>query len=362
MRRPAATAVATCLALAALLVSLPSAAQADEVATAQARVDQLQGAVRAVTSKLTDGTKKYEADQLRLKQAQVTLIRARKEIADVRAQADKGSAQLDLLAKQMYMAPASRGFQVAFTQGPDQIVDSLQMNDAVDQVAGSQIEIVRNAVAARVKLQADERVVLSLTAEAKTLTERSASRLRELNALASRTAAELKSAQSALGSARSRAEEAKARASRRRVTSFTGASCTGGSTSGQANGNLDPASLCPLWSAPGHRLRADAAAAFNAMSKFHAATAGGPLCVSDSYRSYGEQVDVYRRKPGLAAVPGNSNHGWGLAVDFCGGVERFGSAAYGWMTQNAGRFGFFHPGWAQQGGSKPEAWHWEFGG
>jgi hypothetical protein len=25
-------------------------------------------------------------------------------------------------------------------------------------------------------------------------------------------------------------------------------------------------------------------------------------------------------------------------------------------------YGFFHPSWAQQGGSKPEPWHWEFAG
>ena len=98
------------------------------------------------------------------------------------------------------------------------------------------------------------------------------------------------------------------------------------------------------------------------MSQFHAATVGGPLCVTDSYRSYSEQAALYERKPGLAAVPGTSNHGWGLAVDFCGGVQEFGTAAHEWMKANAGKFGWFHPEWAQRSGSKPEAWHWEFTG
>jgi LAS superfamily LD-carboxypeptidase LdcB len=98
------------------------------------------------------------------------------------------------------------------------------------------------------------------------------------------------------------------------------------------------------------------------MSQYHAATAGSPLCVTDSYRSYAEQVDVYQRKPGLAAVPGTSNHGWGQAVDFCGGIQTAGSAAYRWMEANAGRFGWVHPEWARPAGSKPEAWHWEFQG
>jgi len=139
-------------------------------------------------------------------------------------------------------------------------------------------------------------------------------------------------------------------------------SCSGSSTGGYANGFLDPTALCPLYAAPGHRLRADAAAAFNAMSRARAAATGSPLCVTDSYRSYAEQVDVYSRKPSLAATPGTSNHGLGLATDLCGGVERFGSSAYLWMKANAGRFGFSHPSWAEPGGAKPEPWHWEFGG
>jgi len=139
-------------------------------------------------------------------------------------------------------------------------------------------------------------------------------------------------------------------------------SCSGNSTGGYANGFLDPAALCPLYAAPGHRLRADAAAAFNAMSRARAGATGSPLCVTDSYRSYAEQVDVYSRKPSLAATPGTSNHGLGLATDLCGGVERFGSSAYLWMKANAGRFGFSHPSWAEPGGAKPEPWHWEFGG
>ena len=45
---------------------------------------------------------------------------------------------------------------------------------------------------------------------------------------------------------------------------------------------------------------------------------------------------LYGQKPVLAAVPGTSNHGWGLAVDLCGGIERFGTQQYAWMQANAG--------------------------
>ena len=52
-----------------------------------------------------------------------------------------------------------------------------------------------------------------------------------------------------------------------------------------------------------------------------------PICITDSYRTYASQVRLYGQKPALAAVPGTSNHGWGLAVDLCGGIEHFGTRA-----------------------------------
>ena len=64
----------------------------------------------------------------------------------------------------------------------------------------------------------------------------------------------------------------------------------------------------------------------------------------------------------MCAVPGTSNHGWGLAVDLGGGVNRFGTAQHEWMRANGPGHGFVHPAWAQRGGSNPEAWHWEFNG
>jgi len=141
----------------------------------------------------------------------------------------------------------------------------------------------------------------------------------------------------------------------------TGA-CRGLDTSAYSNGAIPAAALCPLWGAPGHRLRADAAAAFEKMAKAYAAEFGSPLCVTDSYRSLGEQVRVYAAKPKLAAHPGTSNHGWGTALDLCGGIESFGTTQHAWMLTHAPLFGWFHPGWAEPTGSKPEPWHWEFAG
>ena len=85
------------------------------------------------------------------------------------------------------------------------------------------------------------------------------------------------------------------------------------------NGQLPRSALAPI---PGGMLRRDAAAAFLAMSaesqrRFHVALhPEGPL---GSYRDLAGQRKLYKihQEGGpLAAVPGTSNHGKGLAVDF----------------------------------------------
>ncbi|MCO7222034.1 D-alanyl-D-alanine carboxypeptidase family protein [Klenkia sp. PcliD-1-E] len=130
---------------------------------------------------------------------------------------------------------------------------------------------------------------------------------------------------------------------------------------GYPNGLIPPSALCPL-GVGGHALRCDAAAAYRAMSAAYAARFGSPLCITDSYRSYASQVTLYGQKPALAAVPGTSNHGWGLAVDLCGGIESYSTAQYAWMVADAGRFGFIHPTWADPGNGREEPWHWEYAG
>ena len=128
------------------------------------------------------------------------------------------------------------------------------------------------------------------------------------------------------------------------------------------NGQVPAAGLCPLVGYPGESLRPSAAAAFNAMSLAYQKVSGVPLCVTDSYRSYVEQVAVKADRGKWAATPGLSQHGFGLALDLCGGVEDFGSPAHLWLKQNAALYGWFHPSWAEPSGSLPEPWHWEYAG
>ncbi len=351
-------------------LAFPTAAQADDVAVAQARVDKLQVLVADTTRRLIDGTRQWEADQASLRQVQLRLRNTQRHITEAEAVAAKGQARLDQLARRMYMSPLPSQTRLWLASTPDTFIGAVQGAQMLNRVAGSDKDVVLRAQTARHRLRQKEAEVQHLTAQAGQLVARSAKRLQELQALAQSTAHQLVAAQDALQAARerkaaaaaARARAARERAARVRALATSGAACTGKSTAGQQNGNLDPASLCPLWMAPGHRLRGDAAAAFNKLSKYHAANVGSPLCVTDSYRSYSEQVEVYQRKPSLAAVPGTSEHGWGKAVDFCGGVEDAGSSANEWMKANAGSFGWFHPDWAEPSGSRPEAWHWEFNG
>lgn len=52
------------------------------------------------------------------------------------------------------------------------------------------------------------------------------------------------------------------------------------------------------------------------------------------------------------AFPGNSNHGWGSAVDL---GAKYGDKAHTWLTNNAAKFGFSNP----FKNPRTEPWHWE---
>ena len=142
------------------------------------------------------------------------------------------------------------------------------------------------------------------------------------------------------------------------ISSLSGSAA--GGWGGYPNGLIPESAMCRL-GAGSHMLRCDATAAFTALATQYARDLGAPICLTDSYRTYAAQVDVYARKPNLAAIPGNSNHGWGLAVDLCGGIQTFGTPQHLWMQANAPKYGWVHPTWAQAGGSRPEPWHWEYG-
>lgn len=118
------------------------------------------------------------------------------------------------------------------------------------------------------------------------------------------------------------------------------------------NGKIPPTALAEIGQS-GHRLYAPAAASWDSLVA--AAKADGiDLRITDSYRSYEQQVDLVRRKGlysegGLGARPGTSNHGWGLAVD----ADVTDTRTRNWLKVNGPRFG-----WMETVPREP--WHWEF--
>ncbi|WP_157465478.1 M15 family metallopeptidase [Cellulomonas sp. Leaf395] len=131
---------------------------------------------------------------------------------------------------------------------------------------------------------------------------------------------------------------------------------------GYSNGRIPDSALCGVSFDASVRLRCDAAEQLDVLNSAYRAQFGTDLVISDSYRSYAGQIACKRTKGYLCAAPGTSNHGSGVAVDLGGGIESFGTKQHRWMAANAPDLSWELPSWAARGGSKPEAWHWEYVG
>ncbi|WP_402375007.1 M15 family metallopeptidase [Isoptericola rhizosphaerae] len=126
---------------------------------------------------------------------------------------------------------------------------------------------------------------------------------------------------------------------------------------GLANGQVPVDQLCSPWDGAA-QMRADAAQSLAQLNEAYLARFGEAMCISDGYRSYDQQVATKAAKGYLAATPGTSNHGWGLAVDLC--AETYAGERWDWLAGQAQTSGWDNPDWARAGGSKYEPWHWEF--
>jgi len=115
----------------------------------------------------------------------------------------------------------------------------------------------------------------------------------------------------------------------------------------------------------GHQMNAEAAKAYERMVAA-AKKDGITWKVTDSYRPYEIQNKIFdwnyyektgkKRKKGTSgtpvAYPGQSNHGWGSAVDL---GAKYGDPVHKWLTKNAATFGFSNP----FRNPRTEPWHWE---
>jgi D-alanyl-D-alanine carboxypeptidase len=117
------------------------------------------------------------------------------------------------------------------------------------------------------------------------------------------------------------------------------------------NGKV-PASALEQVGGTRHKLWAPAAESLNTMITA-AKKDGVTIGITDSYRPYAEQVDLARRKGlysqgGLAAKPGTSEHGWGMAADL-----DLNAKALSWMKQHGAEYGYVN-------NVPRESWHWAY--
>lgn len=124
------------------------------------------------------------------------------------------------------------------------------------------------------------------------------------------------------------------------------------------NGHVPDANLCALPFATDAEARVQdrPAAALIALNAEFKKEFGSDLAVYSTYRTIDKQVELKASKGYMAATPGWSNHGYGLAIDVELTPEQ-----HTWMRENSIRFGWWHPLWARPDGTKAERWHWEYG-
>lgn len=136
-----------------------------------------------------------------------------------------------------------------------------------------------------------------------------------------------------------------------------------------SNGRLPPGSLAAVsWTVDSRGtpfyLRADAAAALERLNVAFRAALGHDLALDLTYRDYDTQVAMRAALGSVAAVPGTSSHGTGLAIDVPELPCTYGwdTAARAWLVEQGPAYGWVSPTWARQNGSNPEYWHFEYRG
>jgi hypothetical protein len=310
-------------------------------------VEGLREAAAAASRELESATRQWTKQTERAKQAKAAAAAGRDEAGKAAVVATSAREELGVIAAAQYRSP-DPGWALALSDDPSV---ALREAEALSRIASLQTARVEELVAQQSRAEQLARKAADLAKSA----EAEAAQLAAQRKALMRRADEITKG---LTAALERLEEQR-RASRAAERSkVPGCSPKDGYQS-YPNGLVPSDALCPL-PQDGHRLRADAAIAFWQLNDAFRADFGRSICMTDSYRSLAMQRDLYYRKPGLAAVPGTSNHGWGLAVDLCGGAESFGTKVYRWLDENGEEFGWENPSWARPWGSNPEPWHWEY--
>lgn len=342
--RAAALAV-ICTVLVSLFVS-SSAQAAPQPSANKTTLTELRRKAEKAVTELERGKRRYQEQEAKLERSQESLVHTLHKVQQADLKLAKMRAPLGRMANAAYKSPELGSLGALVTSGEpgqnlraasdlEQIVS--QREDLVGEAAGLRKGRVKLASTAQL-LQAQQQLEkVQLDQQAEELKQKSKAATAELVALVKKLGLRVD-----------------------RYLRFDMAKCDarrGSEAENYPNGLIPESALCTL-PQEGERLRADAAVAFMKMNEAYIDEFGKDMCVNDSYRPLAEQQAIYAQRPGMAAVPGRSNHGWGLAVDLGCGVQNYGSVQFNWLVNNAGRFGWFHPDWANSNPFEP--WHWEY--
>lgn len=344
------------LALAAALgVCVPGPALSLTAAPSRTTVsvDDLKAQVDQTSARLAAATEAWEKGQQALNLAVQRSVKAGQDLDTLVQDAADARTRISEFASSLYRNPFGPGVNSLITGDLSSYAQLFHTRSALGydlDARQADLALLQSAAALQADLhhQRDDAVVAVAKLQ------------KQLDAQLATIQAQLVDQQRVLDAAL--AELQRQREAAARVGTGDGALCQEPVPADAINGFLPISSLCSLPPYPGHRLGYGPAQAFLALAAAFEADTGQKLCLTDSYRDYAGQVSVFARKPTLAATPGRSNHGWGRAVDLCGGIQVFGSPQHAWMDAHAGEYGWVHPSWAEPGGSKPEAWHWEWTG
>ncbi|NUU18804.1 peptidase M15 [Cellulomonas humilata] len=147
---------------------------------------------------------------------------------------------------------------------------------------------------------------------------------------------------------------------------YTSPATAGGDGS---NGRLPPEALAAIsWDVDPHGtpyfLKNAAAAALERLNTAFRGEFGHNLDLDLTYRDYDTQVAMRAALGSVAATPGTSTHGTGLALDVPELPCEYGwdTPQRSWMVSNGPSYGWVSPSWAGRNGSNPEYWHFEYRG
>lgn len=129
------------------------------------------------------------------------------------------------------------------------------------------------------------------------------------------------------------------------------------------NGSLALLSLLVDWDGLGHELHPEAAVQLTGLDQAFFQAFGKHITISEAFRDLPTQVyfwNLYQLGQGnVAAYPGNSSHGEGVAIDINSWVylNSTGSAEHQWLRANGPRYGW---SWDAVGRPSGEPWHWNY--